>query len=146
MSSQTKIIVIKQKNLLTGAILAAIIMLIIILLLVSNPSDEKPVSPQTTPPVTHYTAGVYSSTVVLNGNPVEIKVTVDTDTIHNISTSNLSESVETVFPLFQSCFDDITTQIISNNSTENITYNSDNQYTSLVLIESINQALSKASD
>lgn len=141
MSSQTKIIVLNQKKLIYGAliILACIVLIIFLMML---PNKEAPSTPDDN--TFQYTAGVYSSTVVLNGNPVEICVTIDENLIHHIETRNVSDAIETNFPLFQSSFEDISSQVISNNSTHNVTYSSENKYTGTILLEAIESALSKS--
>ncbi len=140
MSNQTKIIVIRQKHLLTGLIITVAVLLLVFIALQKD-------SGASTPEEEHqqnYTAGVYSSTILLNGNPIEIRVTMDNDLIHDITTANVSDSIETVFPLFDSCFEEIATQVIANNSTNNITYSEGNQYTGTVLLEAIEVAIDKA--
>lgn len=138
MTSQTRIIVIKQKNLIYAAISFAVIILLIIFILING----KDTAPETTTP--EYVAGVYSSTIVLNGNPVDIQVTVDTDKIHGIGIVNTSEAIATMYPMFGSCFEEIKNQVITNNSTENITYSADNRYTSIVITNAIKEAIDKA--
>lgn len=142
MSSQTRIIVLKQKNLMYGAMIAVSIIAIILILMFcfrgkshENTSDDN---------MFQYTAGVYSSTVVLNGNPVEIRVTMDDNLIHHIDAANISDSIETMFPVFDTCFNEITEQVIQNNSTQNITYPAENKYTSIVLLDAIDHAISKS--
>jgi len=49
-----------------------------------------------------------------------------------------------MYPLISSSLSDIASQVIKNNSTENITYSQDARYTSIVLIGAINDALEKA--
>ncbi len=142
MSSPTKIIVLKQKKLIYGAVIALVLLAILLFFICSTPGKTKPYNTPDSP--VQYTAGVYSSTVILNGNPVEIKVTIDENLIHHIGTSNVSDSIETMYPLFGSCFDDIATQVVANNSTLNVTYNSENKYTSIVLLEAIDKAIEKS--
>lgn len=142
MSSQTKIIVLKQKNLIYGAFIAIVCIILILALIFMLPGQKDTSMPENN--VAQYTAGVYSSSVVLNGNPVEIKVTIDDNLIHHITAVNVSDSVETMFPLFDSCLDEIVTQVIENNSTQNVTYSSENKYTSIILIEAIDNAIAKA--
>ena len=142
MSSQTKIIVLKQKNLIYGAFIAIVCIILILALIFMLPGQKDTSQPENN--VSQSTAGVYSSSVVLNGNPVEIKVTIDDNLIHHITAVNVSDSVETMFPLFDSCLDEIVTQVIENNSTQNVTYSSENKYTSIILIEAIDNAIAKA--
>lgn len=137
MSSQTKIIVIKQQNIIIAAIILAVLIIITAFAMLHTGS-QKESSP------TEYAAGVYSSTVVLNGNPVDIQVVTDVDKIHSITIMNTSESIATMYPMFDSCFEEISSQVILNNSTDGITYSADNKYTSLVIKNAINAALEKA--
>lgn len=142
MSGPTKIIVLKQKKLIYGAVIALVLIAILLFFICSTPNKEKPSDTSDSP--MQYTAGVYSSTVILNGNPVEIKVTIDENLIHHIGTANVSDSIETMYPLFGSCFDDIAAQVVAGNSTKNVTYNAENKYTSIVLLEAIESAIEKS--
>lgn len=141
MSNQTKIIVIRQKNLFIGLFVALAVILLILYFVMNIKTDTGEPDINEFPT---YTAGVYSSTILLNGNPIEIRVTMDNNLIHDITTANVSDSIETVFPLFDSCFEEIASQVINNNSTDNITYSEGNQYTSTVLLEAIKSAINKA--
>ena len=49
-----------------------------------------------------YSPGVYTSSILLNGTPIDIQVTVDSDNINNIEMVNLSESVQTMYPMLNS--------------------------------------------
>jgi uncharacterized protein with FMN-binding domain len=49
-----------------------------------------------------------------------------------------------MYPLITASLESVSEQIIKNNSTDNITYNEDNKYTSVVLVNAIKQALEKA--
>lgn len=140
MNSQTKIIVIRQKNLIYFAIAMAVVLLLIIFIFLSGGSS----STKNSQAGTEYIAGVYSSTIVLNGNPMDIQVVMDTDKIHGIGLVNTSESIATMYPVFSSCFDDIKNQVIKNNSAKNITYSENNRYTSIVITNAIQEAIDKA--
>ena len=84
------------------------------------------------------------NSIVLATNPVDIEVVVDSEQIKSIQLINTSESIETMYPLITASLNSISSQVIKNNSTENITYNQESKYTSLVLIEAIQAALDKA--
>jgi len=49
-----------------------------------------------------------------------------------------------MYPLMQPTLNDLAGQIISNQSTENLTYPSTSRYTSTALLNAINTALDKA--
>ena len=143
MSSKTKILVLKLKEIVYTLIFAALaIILIVLLFLIFSGKNRKnesgPTSADTSIP------GIYTSSIILSSSPVDIEVTVDKDQIKSISLVNTSSSVETMYPLISSSLDSIASQVIRNSSTENITYTADSKYTSLVLIKAIDSALQKA--
>ena len=142
MNSSTKIVVIKLKELISAALLVLLAIILIIFLIVafSNKSDTKTTG---TTKTAKYTAGVYSSTVTLNGNPVDIQVTVDANNINSIQMINVSDSVTTMYPLIQSSFDEISKKVCETGSTQNITYASESKYTATILLNAIDAALEK---
>lgn len=90
-----------------------------------------------------YTPGVYTASVSLEGNPVDIQVTVDKNNINSIELVQVSDTVTTMYPLIQTNFEEIATMVMKNGSTENITLGSDNKYTSTMLLNAIQKALDK---
>ena len=73
-----------------------------------------------------------------------MSVIVDDNNINSISLENLSDTVETMYPLVEPAMDEIVSQVIEKQSTENITYSENNQYTSMILISAIDNTLKKA--
>ncbi len=142
MSSKTKIVVLKLKEMIytiVFVVLGIILILLIILLITRNANKSVPEAVKST-----FAPGVYTSSIVLATNPVDIEVVVDAEQIKSIQLINTSESIETMYPLITASLNSISEQVIKNNSTENITYNQEFKYTSLVLIEAIQAALDKA--
>ena len=117
-----------------------IILLVILLLFMFLPRGEK----DETVPTMNYVAGVYTSSVMLDGKAVDVQVIVDESRIQSISLVNLDETVATMYPLMEPALSDIAEQVVQNQSTEGITYQSENQYTTIVLLNAIENALSKA--
>ena len=91
-----------------------------------------------------YTPGIYTSTLTLNNTTLEVEVTVDESHINSIRFSNLDETVTTMFPLIQPAIEDIAEQIYKNQSLDDISYPEDTPYTSQVIVDTIRQALEKA--
>ena len=91
-----------------------------------------------------YTAGVYTASMILGGNPVEIAVTVDKDYISSIEFRQLDETVAAMYPLMEPSLESLSAQICDTQSLDNISYSEDSQYTSLMLLGAIKTALSKA--
>lgn len=155
MSGSTRIVVIPLKELIIMVcVIAALIILAAIFIFGGSSSDAAKstgvniststdtVKKNTSCPT--YSPGVYTSSILLNGTPIDIQVTVDSDNINNIEMVNLSESVQTMYPMLNSSFDEIKTAVINNGSTDNITYNAGSKYTATMLLSAIDSALAKA--
>ena len=142
MSSKTKIVVLHLKELIYTAIFAVLGILLILLLVFMFLPDSKN---KTTKETMKYTAGVYTSSIQLNNNAIDVEVMVDDTHINSISLVNLDETTAAMYPLMQPALDNLSQQIYENQSLENISYEDDNQYTSMVLLNAIQDALDKAS-
>ena len=155
MSGSTRIVVIPLKKLIIMVcVIAALIILAAIFIFGGSSSDAAKstgvniststdtVKKNTSCPT--YSPGVYTSSILLKGTPIDIQVTVDSDNINNIEMVNLSESVQTMYPMLNSSFDEIKTSVINNGSTDNITYNASSKYTATMLLSAIDSALAKA--
>ncbi len=142
MSSKTKIVVLHLKELVYTAIFAVLGILLILLLIFMFLPDSKE---KTAKETMKYTAGVYTSSIQLNNNAIDVEVMVDDTHINSISLVNLDETTAAMYPLMQPALDNLSQQIYENQSLENISYEDDNQYTSMVLLNAIQDALDKAS-
>ena len=141
MSSKTKIVVLHLKELIYTAIFAVLGILLIILLIFMFLPDDKDKNTEET---MQYTAGVYTSSIQLNNNAIDVEVVVDDNRINSITLVNLDETTAAMYPLMQPALDNISQQIYEKQSLENISYGDDNQYTSMVLLQAIQSALDKA--
>ncbi|EOS27222.1 hypothetical protein C806_00190 [Lachnospiraceae bacterium 3-1] len=141
MSSKTKIVVLHLKEVVYTAIFAILgILLVILLIFMFLPDDKDKATKETM----KYTAGVYTSSIQLNDNAIDVEVVVDDSHINSITLVNLDESTAAMYPLMQPTLDNITQQIYDKQSLDNISYGDDNQYTSMVLLNAIQSALDKA--
>ena len=137
MNSKTKIIVLHRRELLIGAIAAVIAILLLIFMISSLAGGSKDAAASSVNGAKSvsagvsacYTPGVYRAGVSLNGNAVDIEVTVDKNSIQNIALVNLSEPVTTLYPSLESTFSELCASVIESGSTKNITYPAENKYT-----------------
>ena len=147
MSSKTKIVVLHVKELIYTGIFAVLgILFIVLLIIMFLPREEKKETMSTVTQTTtnSYVPGVYTTSLILNDNVVEIEVTVDEKNINSIRLINLDEAVATMYPLIQPSFEDLAHQIITNQSLENVTYPDESKYTSMILLDAISTSLNKA--
>ncbi|MEG2438407.1 MAG: hypothetical protein RSA80_00875 [Lachnospiraceae bacterium] len=140
MSSKTKIIVLHLKEIVYTAIFAILgILLILLLIYMFFPFNKKEHTS-----TTQYIPGIYTSTVTLNNTTLEVEVTVDKSHINSIRFANLDETVTTMYPLVQPALEEIADQVYQAQSLEDISYSTDNPYTSEVILDAIKSALKKA--
>ena len=139
MSSKTKIVVLHMKEIIYTAVFALLgILLIILLAFMFHPKQKNSIDKQQ-----QYVPGIYTSTITLNNTTLEVEVAVDHSHINAIRFTNLDESVATMYPLAQPTIEYIAEQIYESQSLENISYSEDSPYTSQVILNAIDDALSK---
>lgn len=90
-----------------------------------------------------YEPGVYTSCVTLNGNPMDVKVTLDDNHINSITVDNVSNTITTMYPLVEPAFNDIANQIVTNQSLENIKFDDNSKYTYTILYNAIQDTIEK---
>nr|WP_317356942.1 hypothetical protein [uncultured Tyzzerella sp.] len=130
----TKIVVVKLKDVLKKALLTIVGLIILgVIVYFFIPKGDK----------TAYNPGTYSSNIILHSNPVSVQVTVSKDEILDIELVNMGETQEVFYPLFERSIDDISAQIIENQSTD-ITASVDTSMTTDILIKAVEQALNEA--
>ncbi|MCI9379104.1 MAG: hypothetical protein HFI06_11455 [Eubacterium sp.] len=129
-----------MKEMIYTLIFAGLAILLILLLVFMFLPKQKDKTAETM----KYVAGVYTSTIQFNDNTIDVQVVVDESQINAISLVNLDDTVATMYPLMQPAVENIADQIIEKQTTENISYSEDNQYTSMVVLNAVNNALEKA--
>ena len=87
---------------------------------------------------------IYSSTLLLGNATIELQIAVDKNHINSITLTNLDESVTTLYPLMSPTLSELATTILSEQSIDNISYGTENRYTSMLLMQAISEALDKA--
>ena len=140
MSSRTRIIVLHKKEVIYTVIFAVFGIALLCLLFLMFSSEKKAEEQQSGA----YTAGIYSSSVRLGDQMLDVEVSVDADHINAIRFTNLNETVSAMYPLMQPALNDLGDQIVKKQSLDDICYSEDRQYTSMVLLEAIRNALNKA--
>ena len=109
MSSKTKIVVLRMKEIVYTAIFIGLaILLVSLFLIMFRPKkDAVPSSAD----ASAYVPGVYTASLVLGSQNVNVEVTVDADHINSVALSPLSDSVATMYPLMQPAMDTLSEQM-----------------------------------
>lgn len=147
MSSKTKIVVLHLKELVyTSVFIVLGILFIILLLMMFQPDKEKSnEEAPALPAQALYTPGTYTSTIDLDGTSLDVFIVVDETSILSISLGELSQTTEALYPLIESSFQELSTQICEYQSLDEVSYDPDTKYTSEILLNAISSSLSQAS-
>ena len=149
MSAKTKIVVLHMKELIYTAIFVALgILFVVLLVMMFLPDKENTPVPEEesmeTASTSLYIPGIYTPELVLGSQTIDVEVIVDKASISSIRMVNLNDAVTTMYPLLEPTFDSICSQVYELQTLEGVTYSSDSKYTSLVLLEAIQNSLDKA--
>ena len=125
MSAKTKIVVVKAKELIYTALFVCLGIILILLLIFMFAPEEK--STKTSAGV--YTPGVYTSTIALGDNTLDVAVSVDANHITSVSLNHLSDSVSAMYPLLEPSLEEINAQLENISSIDDLKLNSENKYT-----------------
>lgn len=143
MSKSPKFMVFHLRELIYTVvfILLGIVLIISLVIMFTNKDEGNKPEKETT---SLYEPGVYTSSITLNGNSMDITVTLDANHINSITLDNVSESVATMYPLVQPAFNDIADQIVTTQSLENIQFNEDSKYTYTILYNEVSDLINDA--
>ncbi len=151
MSSKTKIVVLHLKELIYTGIFVVLGILFVILLFIMFRSDKEenptPAAPETeegadTASPTYH-SGVYKSAIYLEGDIVEIGLTIEEGQIASLTMEPLSDKITTLYPLLEPSFESISAQVCESQSLDDIVYDQEASYTSELLLEVIGDTLDK---
>jgi uncharacterized protein with FMN-binding domain len=135
----TKFFVIRLKEILYTA-LFIVVGILLILLLVFMFSDKQ----AETTPTMQYIPGVYTTSVLLDNQPINVEVIVDSDHINSITIKDLNPSTQVLYPLLEPAMETIESQLTTNIELTNVQIESEYEYTSALLLEAIHKAIDKA--
>ncbi|MBR5578772.1 MAG: hypothetical protein IKW28_07240 [Lachnospiraceae bacterium] len=139
MNKKAKIIVLHMKELIyTGLIVLLVLLFVLVFLLMFSPGEDSGSARSL------YTPGQYTTSLTFQGNVVDVVVTVDDHSITSISLNNLEEAVSVMYPLLEPTLEELSAEILSKQSLDNIQLSENNKYTSMVLLDAIASSLEQA--
>lgn len=147
MSSKTKIVVLRLKEIIYTGIFVLLGIVIVILLVTTFLPEKEDVTQPTNAVAekgTTYIPGTYSTSIILNDIAANVEVIVDENYISSVRFVELNEAIKTTYPLLEPALTDIADQLIETQSLENIVYSDDMRHTATLLISAIESALEEA--
>ena len=149
MSSKTKIVVLRLKEVVYTGIFVLLGIIVVILLVTvffpGNKTESTNVSASVSNSIA-YIPGTYSTSLILNDMAANIEIIVDESHISSVRFVELDEALKTKYPLLEPALADISDQIIETQSLKNIVYSDDMRYTATLLIGAIETALEEATN
>ena len=152
--SNTKIVVVKLKEVILTAVLVFLGIFLILFGIAWASTKKESSTPQETPSNSPnqtttqtsalYTPGVYTSSISIGDTLVHLELVCDDNHINSIRLVNLDEAVTTMYPLLHPALEDLELQLSQDIPLEELTITEGSQYTQNLLIEAIENTLAKA--
>ena len=138
MNKSTKIVVLRGRELMyTGIFVVLGIILLLLLILMFFPKKERENNNA------KYHPGIYTSTLTLAESTLNVEVTVDETHIKQVNLVNIDESITTMYPLLTPTLEEINQKLSTTDNLDDLEI-SQNQYTNILLVQSIKNAAKKA--
>ena len=90
-----------------------------------------------------YAPGTYTAEIILQGNPINVEVTVSKNQIENVALSNLNQSQEVFYPSFSSCIAEVSKEVVANQSTD-FPRSSAYPVSEYIILQAVDKALAQA--
>ena len=143
--SKTKIVVLQLKEIVYTAIFVALgIVLILLLIFMFVGKKDSTLADVNQQDSVKYTAGVYTTSLTLNDNVLNLEVVVDENHINSVRLLNIDEAISTMYPLIEPSLSKIEQQLVSGVSLDELEYADDSKYTQMLLVDAIQATLDKA--
>lgn len=133
-----------MKELVYTGIFVLLGILFVVLLVLMFFSDRPGDSGETATETMAYIPGIYTTTLQLGEQNVELEIVLDENNINSIRLMQLDEAITTMYPLIEPSLDSISQQIYDSQSLDHITFSDENRYTSSILLEAITATIEKA--
>jgi uncharacterized protein with FMN-binding domain len=136
----TKIIVVQLREIIYTAIFVGLgIFLILLLIFMFSPKKNQDVEP-----TMQYVPGVYTSSLMIENEAVNVEVIVDENTVKSVRILDLDPARETLYHLLQPTTENISEQLSSQTAIDDVSYSDESKITSSLVLDAIKQALKKA--
>ena len=88
-----------------------------------------------------YRAGIYESQFVIGENTINLEVALDEEQVKSVKVKNLDESVETMYPLMKSAVKDVSKQLSSGVSIDEVVLSKNSMYTEKLVLDAVKTVL-----
>ena len=149
--SKTKIVVLRMKEVVYTAVFVGLGILLLIVLFFMFGRQNSPKSESTQSNISNesstykndavYRAGIYESQFVIGENTINLEVALDEEQVKSVIVKNLDESVETMYPLMKSAVKDVSKQLSSGVSIDEVVLSKNSMYTEKLVLDAVKTVL-----
>ena len=149
--SKTKIVVLRMKEVVYTAVFVGLGILLLIVLFFMFGRQNSPKSESTQSNISNesstykndavYRAGIYESQFVIGENTINLEVALDEEQVKSVKVKNLDESVETMYPLMKSAVKDVSKQLSSGVSIDEVVLSKNSMYTEKLVLDAVKPVL-----
>lgn len=149
--SKTKIVVLRMKEVVYTAVFVGIGILLLVVLFFMFGRQKSPKSESTQSIVNNesntykndaiYKAGVYNSQFVIGENTINLEVALDDKQVKSVKVKNLDKTVETMYPLMKSAVKDVSKQLSSGVSIDEVVLSKNSMYTEKLVLDAVKNVL-----
>lgn len=149
--SKTKIVVLRMKEVVYTAVFVGLGILLLIVLFFMFGRQNSPKSESTQSNISNesstykndavYRAGIYESQFVIGENTINLEVALDEEQVKSVKVKNLDESVETMYPLMKSAVKDVSKQLSSGVSIDEVVLSKNSMYTEKLVLDAVKMVL-----
>ena len=149
--SKTKIVVLRMREVVYTAVFVGIGILLLIVLFFMFGRQNSPKSESTQSTVSNesstynndavYRAGIYESQFVIGENTINLEVALDENQVKSVKVKNLDETVETMYPLMKSAVKDVSKQLSSGVSIDEVVLSKNSMYTEKLVLDAVKNVL-----
>lgn len=148
--SKTKIVILQAREIVYTAIFVGLGILLLILLFFmfwpSGSGSKKTDHADKSDAI--YEAGIYNEELTIGESRVELQVTLDEDRVKSVKVVNLDDSVSAMYPLMKPSVNNISKQLASGVSVDEVVLSKESQYTEKLVLEKVKDVMkeNKVSD
>ena len=141
--SKTKIVILQAREIIYTAIFVGLgILLLIVLFFMFWPSgSSSKKTAGTYKGNAIYEAGIYNEELTIGESRVELQVTLDEDRVKSVKVVNLDESVSAMYPLMKPSVKNISKQLASGVSIDEVVLSEESQYTEKLVLEKVKDVM-----
>ena len=149
--SKTKIVVLRMQEVVYTAVFVGLGILLLIVLFFMFGRQNSPKSESTQSNISNesstykndavYRAGIYESQFVIGENTINLEVALDEEQVKSVKVKNLDESVETMYPLMKSAVKDVSKQLSSGVSIDEVVLSKNSMYTEKLVLDAVKTVL-----